>query len=91
MANKAAKNNGKYANLSADLNEDDYVWIEMALRSIDEKDWEIYLKRFKQNKVNVSRLHSLLDDDFRELLPEIGIRRDFRNLIKNKNTNYAIN
>jgi len=69
-----------------DLNiEDDYEWIEMAFRQIDEKDWIIYLNRFKKNKVNIYRLNNLVDEDWRELLPEIGIRRDFRNLLKQKN------
>eukprot|EP01084_Bolivina_argentea_P080217 145345_1 len=65
-------------------NENEYCWIEMALRTIDENDWKIYLKRFKQNKVTTNRLNTLQDEDWRELLPEIGIRRDFRNLIKDK-------
>ena len=70
-----------------DLNEieDEYEWIEMAFRQIDEKDWIIYLNRFKKNKVNIHRLNNLVDEDWRELLPEIGIRRDFRNLLNQKN------
>eukprot|EP01083_Nonionella_stella_P064790 169187_1 len=61
---------------------DEYFWIETALKTIDGRDWTMYLNRFKQNKVTTQRLNTLIEEDFKELLPEIGVRRDFINLIK---------
>lgn len=65
--------------------EDEYEWIELAFRTIDENDWKQYLNRFKKNKVTTQRLNSLITQDIKELIPEIGIRREFITLLKQRN------
>ena len=69
--------NRPVSNRSSHSLKTDFKWIEETLQKCDGQEWQKYLYNFKKHKVTESRLYSLSDKDWRELIPEIGIRNDF--------------
>eukprot|EP01084_Bolivina_argentea_P056210 102907_1 len=71
-------------------NENNYEWIENALKKCDNTEWYKYLHNFKKHKINEQRLKHLPNDDedlWKEVIPEIGIRYQFKALWKNRQMN----
>ncbi len=68
-----------------------YEWIKSALKCCDENGWEQYFANFKQHKVSENRLDKLDDIDWRELIPAIGPRNDFKELWSIKQITADIN
>jgi len=85
-ANKAKrkiKNSiSNYADTNGDNSDNDvtnkYYWIKRTLRQCDVNGWEKYYDNFKNHKVDETRLTKLDDGDWRELIPAIGPRNDFK-------------
>ena len=58
----------------------DYEWIEGSLKVCDDIEWRKYLQNFKDNKVSDHRLGQLSDNDWKDLIPKIGPRNEFKAL-----------
>ena len=58
----------------------DYYQIEQCLKLCDQNEWQKYLKNFRQNKVSDCRVSGLDPNDWKELLPPIGVRNEFKAL-----------
>ena len=58
----------------------DYEWIEQSLKVCDDIEWRKYLKNFKDNKVSDHRLGQLNENDWKDLIPKIGPRNEFKAL-----------
>eukprot|EP01083_Nonionella_stella_P143855 447940_1 len=57
-----------------------YRCIEQWLKVCDDMDWEQYLNNFKRHKVNDYRLDRLSEKDWKQLIPPIGTRNEFKTL-----------
>merc|ERR1712228_1610 len=57
-----------------------YQQIEQCLKLCDDTEWQKYLKNFKENKVSDYRVSGLESHDWRELIPPIGVRNEFKTL-----------
>ena len=69
-------------------NSDEYKWIENTLKQCDKDQWELYLEQFKKHKITDDRILYLKDEeDWEEILPEIGIRILFKEFHKEKFSN----
>lgn len=68
---------------SPDLSE--YKWISDALRKIvNDTKHDLYLKNFRDQMITDKRIKLLWDEDLQLLIPEMGPRREFQNLLNLK-------
>ena len=66
-------------------NHNEYEWIESALKQCDEIEWMQYIDNFRKQKVTDCRLKHIINDDIlNQLIPEIGVRFEFKALYDNK-------
>eukprot|EP01083_Nonionella_stella_P128921 390767_1 len=70
-----------------------YDWIRQTLQRVDSQNHDRYLNNFERHRVEDDRLGDLLPDDWKELIPAIGPRNDFKRLWKmrdkTKQSNHA--
>ena len=68
-----------------------YDWIRKTLNRVDSQYGDEYLVNFEKHKVQDDRLGDLLPEDWKELIPAIGPRNDFKRLwrLKLQNSNYG--
>ena len=70
----------------AQYKDNQYKWIENALKQCDKHEWKTYLNNFKQNKITDDRLNNLKikEQHWQSLIPEIGVRIEFQELLDRK-------
>jgi len=61
-----------------------YEWIRKTLKRVDIINHAEYFMNFQTHKVEDDRLGDLLDEDWKELIPAIGPRNDFKRLWRMK-------
>ena len=76
----------KSKRISNDTCSNEYDWIEYALKQKEcaGNEWEKYLYDFKKHKLTESKLIKLTENEWKELIPEIGVRIGFRELWKKR-------
>ena len=77
---KKKKNKKKYKG-------EGYDWIRRTLARVDSQYGDEYLANFEKHKVQDDRLGDLLPEDWKELIPAIGPRNDFKRLWRMKHQN----
>ena len=79
----------------SDMNEgnNEYQWIENALKKCDSIQWSMYLNKFKQEQITDTRIKLIPYDDnvWEKLLPKLGIRYEFKDLCKKRNQQWLRN
>jgi len=58
----------------------EYEWIKATLMRCDPAGWSRYYLAFQTHKVDEMRLNKLNDNDWKELIPAIGPRNDFKEM-----------
>eukprot|EP01083_Nonionella_stella_P313256 1123713_1 len=64
-----------------------YEWIKRTLTRVDSQNYDEYVKNFERHKVADTRLGDLLPEDWKELIPVIGPRNEFKRLWAKYNSN----
>ncbi len=80
--NQNIYNTAKNNHLTTRLDNNGYKWIKQTLTKVDSQYYDEYLENFEKHKVKDHRLGDLTSEDWKELIPAIGPRNDFKRIWK---------